>query len=95
MVVNNKAQSGNYAVAFMIAVCLVILGIAWAAPINQVTTLAMGNTTGDGTDGMNCSSTADMFLKAGCLTADLGQFFFIASIIALAGVIITARIIFS
>lgn len=91
---DKKAQASNYAIAFMIAVCLVILGLAWAGPINEVTKLAMGNTS-EGTDGMNCSTTGDDFMKAGCLTTDITQSFFIGSLIALAGLIIAARIVFS
>ena len=85
---NTKAQAGNYAVAFMLAICTVILGIAWAYPINQVTTTSMNS------EEMNCTSTTDDFIKAGCWTLDIGQALFIGGIIALAGTIIAARIIF-
>ena len=89
---NKHAQAGSYAMAFMIAVCLIILGVAWASPVNEVTTLAMNESSEIG--GMNCTDTTDDFLKAGCLVVDIGQFYFIAGIIALGGLIIAARIIF-
>ena len=90
-----KAQAANYAMAFMLAVTVIILGLAFAFPLNEVTMNAMNNNTGDGTDGMNCSSTLDDFTKAGCLVTDISQSFFIGGILALAGIIIAARIIFA
>ena len=89
---NNKAQVGNYAVAFMLAIVIIIIGVSLAHPVNEVTTMAMNETSSIG--GMNCTSTTDDFMKAGCWTMDIGQAFFIGSLIALAGVIISARIIF-
>lgn len=85
---NNKAQVGNYAVAFMLAIVVILLGISLAHPVNQVTTDSMNSVE------MNCTATTDDFMKAGCWTLDIGQAFFIGSLIALAGVIIAARIIF-
>lgn len=92
---NKKAQAGNYAVAFMIAVCLIILGIAWASPINEVTKDARNTTNQFGeVGGMDCdNSSISDFTKAGCLVTDISQGYFIGGIIALAGVIIAARII--
>jgi len=92
---NIKAQAGSYALAFMMAVCVIILGIALAFPLNETASNAMGNITGDGTDGMNCTSTTDNFVKAGCLTTDLSQFYFIGGLIAISGIIIGGRILFS
>ena len=90
---NTKAQAGNYAVAFMLAVCLIIMGIAWASPVNEMTTAARNETSEIG--GMNCTGTADDFVKAGCMVADIGQAYFIGGIIAIDGLIIAARIIFA
>jgi len=90
---NNKAQAGNYAIAFMLAVCLIFLSIYFAHPVNEMVTMAMNETSTIG--GMNCTSTSDYFLKAGCIIADVGQFYFIAGIAALAGVIIVARVVFA
>lgn len=88
--VNKKAQA-QYAIAFMLAVCVVILGLAFAYPLNEMTTTAM-NETGE-LGGMNCTGTTDDFTKAGCWTVDLGQGFFIGSIIAIGGIVIASRII--
>ena len=93
MVVGNKAQVGNYAVAFMLAIVIIVMGVSLAHPVNEVTTMAMNETSTIG--GMNCSATTDDFMKAGCWTMDIGQAFFIGSLLALAVVIIAARIIFS
>lgn len=93
---NKKAQAGNYAVAFMLAVCLIILGIAWAAPMNEITNDAMNTTNSIGeVGGMDCdNSSISDFQKAGCITADISQGYFIGGIMAIAGLIIAARIIF-
>ena len=84
--VNNKAQAGMYAMAFMLAIVVIILGLAWAFPINEATSNAR-------TD-MNCSTTTDDFVSAGCLVTDIGQGYFIISILAIAGTVIAVRVIF-
>ena len=91
MVLNNKGQAG--ALVFMVAIVIIILALAWAVPVNEMTTLAMNETSEIG--GMNCTDTTDDYVKAGCWVADLGQGYFIAGILALAGVIIVGRIMFS
>jgi hypothetical protein len=54
MVLNRKGQAANYALAFMLAVSLIILGLAFAKPVNQITTDAMNETNGIGeVGGMN------------------------------------------
>ena len=89
---SKKSQAATYAIAFMLAVCLIVLGITWAKPVNEITTLAM-NETGE-LGGMNCTDTTDDYVKAGCYTADIGQAYFIGGIAAIAGLIIGARILF-
>ena len=98
---NTHAQAGNYAVAFMLAVSVIIIGIALAPVLNQATTSAMSeNATtlyGDNSDtgnGLNCNGGITDFTKAGCWVLDMGQVLFIGGLIALAGTIIAARIIF-
>jgi hypothetical protein len=94
---NKYAQSGNIAVVFMLAVVVIILAIAFAYPTNQITKLAMANSSeGIGEDGgMDCSnSSISDFTKAGCLVTDLGQGYFIGSIMAIAGIIIGAKVMF-
>jgi len=92
MDINNKAQGGIFLV-FMLAIVVIILALAFAPPVNQITTLAMNETSEIG--GMNCTSTTDNFVKAGCWVTDIGQGYFIGGLIALAGLIIAARVIFS
>ena len=85
MVINKKGQSA--VLVFMIAVVVIILGLAFAFPVNEATTNAQTS--------MNCSTTTDDFVKAGCWVQDIGQGYFIGGILAFAGVIIAARILFS
>ena len=95
----NKAQAG--ALVFMLAVVVVILALAFVKPVNQITTSAMSeNATeiyGDYSEtgrGLNCSGTITDFTKAGCWTADIGQAYFIWAVLAFAGVIIGAKVLF-
>ena len=104
---NNKAQAGAYAIAFMLAVVVIILALAFAFPLNQLTTQARADTTytnftsAEGIEGqaeftgMNCTgSVISDFTSAGCLTMDLGQMYFIGSLIAIGGIVVAARIMF-
>jgi len=89
---NNKGQAALY--VFMLAIVVIILGLTFAYPINQITTDAMNETNSIGeVGGMNCTGTTDNFVKAACWTIDIGQAYFIGGLLALAGVIIAARII--
>ena len=95
---NKHAQLS--ALAFMLAVTVIILALAWVFPVNQVATSAMNETAGDiyGDNaevgsGMNCTGTIDDFTKAGCWVLDMTQFYFIGGILAIAGLIIGAKII--
>ena len=90
MVLNKKGQMA--ALVFMLSIVLIILGLALAFPLNEITTSAMNETSEIG--GMNCTGTTDDFVKAGCYTVDLTQVLFIGGLIALAGIIISAKIIF-
>jgi len=91
MVLNKKGQVG--ALVFMLAIVVIILALAWAVPVNEMTTLAMNETSEIG--GMNCTLTSDDYVKAGCWVADLGQGYFIGGILAIAGIIIAGRMFFS
>ena len=91
---NNKAQAS--ALAFMLAIVIIILGISFAVPLNTVTTDAMNTTNSIGeVGGMDCdNSSISDFQKAGCWVTDIGQGYFIGGIIAIAGLVIASRIIF-
>jgi hypothetical protein len=92
MVMNNQGQIGSYAIMFMLAVVVVILGVSLAFPVNQMTTNAMNKTSVIG--GMDCTnSSISDYTKAACWTADMGQAFFIGSLIAIAGAAIAARVL--
>jgi len=93
---NNKAQAAGYAMAFMLAVTVIILALAFAKPVNEVTTDSMNATNSIGeVGGMDCNnSSISDFQKAGCLVSDMGQGFFIGGIMAIAGMVIAARVIF-
>lgn len=90
---SKKAQVS--VVAFMLAVVILILGLSFAYPVNQVTTDAMNESSdflGE-TGGLNCTGTTDNYVTATCWIADIGQAYFIGGIFALAGLIIGARIL--
>ena len=87
---NNQGQLS--VVAFMIAVAIIVLALAFIPSINLLSTNAQNETSEIG--GMNCTATTDDFVKAACYTADITQFWFIGGLIALAGVIVSAKIIF-
>lgn len=83
-------------VAFMIAIVIIVLGLNFAFPLNQVTTDAMNETSSSlgEVGGMNCTgTTASDYVTAACWITDISQSFFIGGIIALAGVVIAARLI--
>ena len=97
---NKHAQAS--ALVFMIAIVVIILALAFVKPVNQVTTSAMtDNSTAiygdysEGGRGLDCSnSSISDFTKAGCWVVDIGQAYFIWGVIAFAGVIAAAKILF-
>jgi hypothetical protein len=91
MEIKNK-RSQTIALAFMLAIVVLILALAFVKPLNQMTTLAMNTTSEIG--GMDCDNTVDKFVKAGCITADIGQAYIIGGLISIAGLIIGARLLF-
>lgn len=95
--VEKKAQAGNISLVFMMAVVVIILGLAFAPSVNQVTKLSMANSSeGIGeSGGMDCNNNSiSDFAKAGCIVTDLNQGYFIGSLFAIAGLIIAARVMF-
>ena len=91
MAMNNKGQV--IAVTFMVAAVIVLLAIYLAPSVNEINNMVRNETSSIG--GMNCSGTTDDFVKAGCWVTDLSQAYFIGGILALAGVIIAARVLAS
>lgn len=88
---NSRGQVA--AMAFMIAIVIIILALAWTPAINEITSNVMNETYPIGGDGMNCSATTDNFVKAGCWVADINQAYFIGGLLAIAGIVIAARLI--
>ena len=90
---NKKGQAS--AVAFMLAVVIVILALAFAFPVNDITSKTMNKTNEFGeVGGLDCSnSSISDSQKAACWTVDIGQAYFIGGMIALAGVVIAAKVI--
>lgn len=83
------------AVAFMVAVVILICALAFAPIVNEVTTKSMNKTNEFGEiGGMDCTnSSISDFQKGACWTMDITQPYFIIGLIALGGVVIAARIL--
>ncbi len=83
-------------VALMLAVVIIIVALAFAPVVNQFTKNTMNKTSNDlgEVGGMDCtnSSISDS-QKAGCWVVDIGQAYFILGMIAIAGIVIAARIL--
>lgn len=79
----------------MLSIVIIIMALALSPAVSEATTNARNVTVGD-TLGMDCSnSTISDFNKATCVVTDLSLFYFIASLIFIAGGILTAKIVFS
>jgi len=89
---NNKGQLAIY--GFMLGLTVLVLALALSPSVRDFTTGAMNQTVGD-TIGMDCSNESiSDFTKAGCVVTDLSLFYFIGTLIFVAGTIVTAKIIF-
>lgn len=82
---NNRGQV--IFVTLMIGVTILVLALAFAFPVKEATSNARS--------AMNCSDdTISNFDKAGCMASDLTLFYFIGGMIFIAGIVITARVVF-
>jgi hypothetical protein len=87
---NNNGQVIFY--TFMVAICVIILALAFAPVLKQVTEQARGlNDEGIGLDCNNASIS--MFNKVSCISSDVSLFGFIIGLIFLAGIIIGAKVL--
>lgn len=78
----------------MLAIVIIILALGLAGPTKETIDNVRGNTTGD-IVGMNCTdSSISNFQNAACITTDLTIFYFIGGLIFLAGIILSAKILF-
>ena len=90
---NKKGQVVFY--GMMVGLAVIILALALAPAVQQVTTDARNVTNGD-TLGLDCSnSSISNYDKAACYTTDFSLFYIIGSIILIGGGIIVAKIIFT
>lgn len=88
---NRKASISIY--GFMLALTILVVALALAPAITTFTGDAR-NTTQFGNQALDCSNTSiSNFNKAACVATDMGGFYFIASLIFIAGGVITARFI--
>lgn len=79
---------------FMLGLVVVILALALAPVVVEVSGNAQ-NTTYQGNPALDCSNTSiSDFSKVACYATDISPFYFIGSLIFLAGALITARYIF-
>lgn len=90
---NNKGQTIFF--TFMIAVVIIVLAIAFAYPLKQHFDNVRGPNT-DTNSGLDCSnsSIAD-YQKAQCIITDASLPFFVFGLLAIAGLIIAARVAFA
>lgn len=94
MVWNKKAQTWAYGI--MLGITVIVLVLALAFPIKQGVDNARNESSESGgieNIGMNCSTTTDNFVKAGCYVTDLSPFYFVGSVIFIAGAIILAKVV--
>lgn len=83
----NKSGSVMF-YGMMLALVLVILGLALAPAVKDFTTEARSS--------MDCdNSSISNFVKAGCIATDIQLPYFIGTVILIGGAIIGARIIFT
>lgn len=89
---NKKGQVQFY--AFMLGFVVILMALALAPVVMQVSNDAQNTTTEDRV-GMDCSNESiSDFQRIGCYALDLSPFYFIGSLIMIGGVIFTIKIIF-
>jgi len=79
----------------MIGLTILVMALALAPAVKQQVDSARNETTLEGSNGMNCSSSLiSDYDKSACVVSDLSIFHYIGGLIFIAGAIVTARIIF-
>jgi len=81
------------AFTLMLAVVIIILALAMTYPISEAVGNARNESSGD-TIGLNCTTTTDEFVQGTCIVTDLFTPYFIGFVIALAGAVVGAKILF-
>jgi len=88
---NKKGGAAIY--AMMIGITIIVLALALAPPVRDITATAMNQTVGD-TIGLDCTnSSISDFNKATCVVTDFSIFYFVAGLIFIGGAIAVAKII--
>lgn len=87
---NNKGQVIVY--GFMIGIVIIILAVAVATPIKVISDRVQNQTSEIG--GLDCSNVSiSDFDKINCLAVDLTMPYFIGILLAIGGIVLTARIL--
>jgi len=88
-------KKGSLAIlSIMLAITIIVLVLALAGPVKESAFLARNESHGN-IVGMNCSTTTDNFVKAGCLVVDLNLFYFVGALLLIAGGVMGARVLLS
>lgn len=93
MVLNSRGQVVFY--TFMLGIVVIILALAMTPVVKEFTSTASQNST-DTSVGLGCSnSSISDYQKAQCYITDVATPYFFLGLLGLAGIIITARVIFA
>lgn len=88
---NSRGQVFFY--TLMLAIVVVVLGLALVIPVNQTVESAMQNDTASA-QGLDCSnSSISAFQKSSCVITDLATPYYLFGMIAIASMIIGAKLI--
>lgn len=80
----------------MVAVAIIILALALAPVVKTFVDNSRNGTTWDGTSGLDCSNTTiSEFDKASCTAVDIYNPVFFGVLIAIAGAVIGAKVVFA
>jgi len=87
MIRDNRGQVIFY--GFMLGLTILVLALALADPVKEQI-----DTTRNASN-MDCTNTSiSTFDRSACIVTDLGLFYFIGGLIFIAGIAITAKIVF-
>jgi len=90
---NKRGQVQMY--ALMLGIVVIILSLALAPIIMDISTDAQAADSGD-TMGLDCSNESiSNFDRITCYATDLTPFYFVGSLLMIGGVILTVKIIFA
>lgn len=77
---------------FMIGICIIIIGLAFAPVVNEFNDDARNTTTQDGASGLDCAnSSISDFQSAACITNDITSASFVGFLLALGLAVMVGR----